>query len=332
MKEIIDTQNLAEILRKKAVDIENEACLMSDLRETQEEKDLSLPVNCRGFGRIHHFRLTSGSQWISDPLPMLPASKYLGIPETKVIPVQVFQLAACNFHCWYCFVDSILRSADSKHSSFVTARELFDYMSEGKVKARVIDLSGGHPGLVPEYALWFLRTRAEMGLEKTHFIWTDDNLSTDYLWRYLSKDDIEYMINAPGFSQVGCLKGFDSESFSFNTGADKHLFDYQIELLGRLVKAGFDQYGYITLTTLNLENLESKITELFDKIQKQIHLNFPLRIVPLQIFKFNANKNRYIQQADENQYRVLSVWQAEMQQRFSKSELSKPMTEVSLEE
>lgn len=330
MKGNIDAQSLAEILRKKSVDLKNKTCLMANLRGTKQEKDLSLPVNCRGFGRIHHFRLTPDTSWITDPLPMLPASKYFGIPQEEIIQAQVFQLAACNFRCWYCFVDFDLLSANPKHSSFITAKELLSYMVEEKIEARVIDLSGGQPDIVPEYALWFLQARQEMGLEKDCLIWTDDNLSTDFLWRYLSKKEIEYMVETPGFTRVGCLKGFDAESFAFNTGASKQLFDRQIELLGRLVETGFDQYGYITLTTLSLENLESKISELFDKIQKQVHPNFPLRIIPLRIFKFNVNDSRYIKQAEKNQFQVLKAWNSELEKRFSKSELRTPITEISL--
>lgn len=331
MKRKIDSQNLAEILRKKSVNLKRKSCLMSNLKGTKQEEYLSLPVNCRGFGRIHHFRLTSDPDWIIDPLPMLPASKYLGIPQTEVIHAQVFQLAACNFRCWYCFADFSLLSANPEHSSFVTVKELLGYMLEENIKAPVIDLSGGQPDIVPEYVLWFLQAREEIGLEKKYFIWTDDNLSTDYLWRYLSRKEIDYMVNIPGFSRVGCLKGFDPESFSFNTGADKQLFDRQIELLRRLVETDFDQYGYITLTSLNLKNLETKISELFDRIQKEVHPNFPLRIIPLRIFRFNANISRYNVRAEKNQFRVLEVWKSELNKRFGKSELKTPITEVSLE-
>ncbi|MBU4338648.1 hypothetical protein KKB43_05330 [Patescibacteria group bacterium] len=173
MKRNIDAQNLAEILRKKSVDLKNKVCLMANLKGTKQEKDLSLPVNCRGFGRIHHFQLTPDPSWISDPLPMLPTSKYLGIPQEEIIQAQVFQLAACNFRCWYCFVDFDLLSANLKHSSFITANELFGYILEEKVESRVIDLSGGQPDIVPEYPLWFLQARQEMGLEK------------EYLWQIL---------------------------------------------------------------------------------------------------------------------------------------------------
>lgn len=325
-----NSDKLAERLRKKSVNYQTKAVRMSKFTGTQQETDLSLPPNCRGFGRIHHFRLKPEQNWITDPLPTLPACKYLGTSVTDVLLAQVFQLSACNFRCWYCFVDFSLRSADPKHSEFVTAKELLQMMLDERVEAQVIDLSGGQPELVPEYILWFLQARAGLGLEQSHFVWADDNLSTDCLWRYLSDENISFMVNTPGFARVGCLKGFDAESFTFNTRADGRLFDRQIGLLARLVHTGFDQYGYITLTTMNTENLQSKIATLLDSIQSRVHPNFPLRIVPLRIFALNANANRYIKQAEENQYRALDSWNVEMQRRFSASELSTPITEVDI--
>ena len=183
---------------------------------------------------------------------------------------------------------------------------------------------------MPEYVLWFLEARKELGLEKSHFVWADDNLSTDYTWRYLSEAEIAFMAQSPGFARVGCLKGFDSESFTFNTCADGALFDRQIELLGRFVQAGFDQYGYITITAMNSNDLQGKMARLLDKIQNRVHTNFPLRIVPLRIFGFNANANRYNQQAETNQFRALEAWLAEMQRRFSAAELAIPIAEVNI--
>jgi len=108
------------------------------------------------------------------------------------------------------------------------------------------------------------------------------------------------------------------------------LFDQQIELLGRFVTAGFDQYGYITITTMNTDDLSGKMARLLDEIQNRVHPNFPLRIVPLRIFGFNANANRYIQQAEANQFRALEAWLAEVQRCFSATELSTPITEVNI--
>lgn len=328
----LDAQKLGERLREKSVDRATKTIRMTKFPGSDQATDLSLPSNCGGYGRIHHFRLEPDPNWITDPLPMLPACNYLGLPITDVILAQVFQLAACDFRCWYCFVDFELLSASPKHSDMVAPKELLQIMLDEKVNSQVIDLSGGQPELVPEYVLWFLEARKELGLEQSHFVWVDDNLSTDNTWRYLTDKEIEFMVQVPGFARVGCLKGFDAESFTFNTRADGALFDRQIELLGRYVRAGFDQYGYITITTMNTDDLHGKMARLLDVIQNRVHPNFPLRIVPLRIFGFNANANRYNPEAEANQFRALEAWLAEMQRRFSTEELANPITEVNTKE
>lgn len=327
---MMDTQKPAKRLREKSIDHQVKTIRMTKFLGSDQVTDLSLPPNCGGFGRIHHFCLESDPNWITNPLPTLPACKYLGLPVTDVLLAQVFQLAACDFRCWYCFVDFNLLSADSRHSEMVTPKQLLQVMLDEKVNSQVIDLSGGQPELVPEYMLWFLEARKELGLEQSHFVWVDDNLSTDYTWRYLSETEIAFMAQAPGFARVGCLKGFDAESFTFNTRADSMLFDWQIELLSRFVRAGFDQYGYITITTMNMGDLQGKMARLLDEIQNRVHPNFPLRIVPLRIFRFSTNTNRYDQQAEANQFRALEAWRAEMQRRFGGAELATPITEVNI--
>lgn len=326
----LDSKRLAECLREKSVNRQTKTIRMAKLSGSNQATDLSIQSNCGGFGRIHHFRLEPDPNWITNPLPTLPACKYLGAPMTDVLLAQVFQLGACDFRCWYCFVDFDLLSASQKHSELVSPRQLLQMMLDEKVNSQVIDLSGGQPELVPEYVLWFLEARKNLGLEQNHFVWSDDNLSTDYTWRYLSEEEISFMVQTPGYARVGCLKGFDAESFFFNTRADGALLDQQIELLGRFVKAGFDQYGYITITTMNTDDLRSKMARLLDEIQNRVHPNFPLRIVPLRIFGFNANANRYNREAETNQFRALEAWLAETQKRFSAAELAIPITEVNI--
>ena len=326
----LNSERMAEALRTKSVNLSERTIRMAKISGSVQEADLSLPTNCSGFGRIHHFRSSSDSKWIKDPLPMAPACKYFGTSVSDTILAQVFQLAACDFRCWYCFVDYGLLSADSVRSEFVSPKTLLDMMRLENIGSNLIDLSGGQPDIVPEYVLWFLEARLELGMEKTHFVWADDNLSIDYLWKYLSENQISFMLDRPGFARVGCLKGFDAESFAFNTRADQSLFDRQIDILGRLVKTGFDQYGYITLTAMDVDSVGDKVARLLDKIQIRVHPSFPLRIVPLQIFQFGANTDRYIKEADENQFRVLDTWLSEMQKRFTSAELSTPITNVEI--
>lgn len=327
---ILSSEKILEQLRKVSVNLQSKTIRMAKLSGSLQEIDLSSPLNCGGFGRIHHFRASNDSKWIKDPLPMLPVCKYFGMPTSDVVLAQVFQLAVCDFRCWYCFVDYNMLSAGSAHSELVSPKQLLEMMLKENVNSKIIDLSGGQPDIVPEYVLWFLEARAKLSMKESHFVWVDDNLSTDYLWRYLNDEQILFLVNSPGFARVGCLKGFDVESFVFNTRADESLFDRQIDILSRLVKTGFDQYGYITLTAININAVQEKIARLLDEIQSRIHPNFPLRIVPLRIFQFGANAKRYIKQAEENQFHVKDAWISEMQKRFTSSELSTPITEVEI--
>ncbi|MCX6719996.1 MAG: radical SAM protein [Candidatus Staskawiczbacteria bacterium] len=327
---ILNSERMSEQLRVKSIDFKLKTIRMAKLTGSLQESDLSSPLNCGGFGRVHHFRMGNDPKWIKDPLPTVPVCKYFDVPTSDVMLAQVFQLAACDFRCWYCFVDYSMLSADSVRSEFVSPKNLLEMMTRENVGSKIIDLSGGQPDIVPEYVLWFIEARAELGMEKSHFVWVDDNLSTDFLWKHLSEEQLSFLVNAPGFARVGCIKGFDAESFAFNTRADESLFDRQIDILSRLVKTGFDQYGYITLTATNINAAQEKISRLLDEIQNKIHPNFPLRIVPLRIFQFGANAERYNKQAEENQFRVLDAWMSEMQKRFVSSQLSTPITEVEI--
>ena len=98
---------------------------------------------------------------------------------------QVFQNAICSWRCWYCFVDYSLLSGDLTKSDFKTCAELVDLYSTEKELPPIIDLSGGQPDLVPEWALWFADEIKRRSMETSVYLWSDDNLSNDYLWRYL---------------------------------------------------------------------------------------------------------------------------------------------------
>ena len=51
----------------------------------------------------------------------------------------------------------------------------------------VLDLTGGQPDLVPEWILWMMCELRARGLERKVYVWSDDNLSNDYFWRFLSE-------------------------------------------------------------------------------------------------------------------------------------------------
>ncbi|MGA2602977.1 MAG: radical SAM protein [Verrucomicrobiia bacterium] len=252
---------------------------------------------------------------------MDPALHALGLPCSDEIQVQVFQNAICSWRCWYCFVDFDLLSANPRHSEFKTVEELIDLYLKEPNRPKIIDLSGGQPDLVPEWGLWFADALAARGLSKEIYLWSDDNLSNDYLWRHLESADLARLASYRNYGRVGCFKGFDEESFSFNTRAQPHLFDMQFKLMRRLVEAGFDVYGYTTFTSSSDKGLSNHMSIFIDRLQSEVHPLFPLRTVPLPILKFTPTRSRMGPQHERAlliQNDAVRAWTEELQRRFPK--------------
>jgi len=55
----------------------------------------------------------------------------------------------------------------------------------------MIDLSGGQPDLTPEWIPWMMEELNNRGLTDKVYLWSDDNLSNDYFWKYLSDAEID---------------------------------------------------------------------------------------------------------------------------------------------
>lgn len=128
---IIDTEKFSASLRSRGVKHDQRQVLVTKFSGSEQEKDLSQPANCGGFGRIHHFYRNQGPDWPDNPLPIDPVTHALGLPHADSIKAQVFQNAICSWRCWYCFVDFDLLSANLSHSEFKTANELLDlYLAE----------------------------------------------------------------------------------------------------------------------------------------------------------------------------------------------------------
>jgi hypothetical protein len=73
MFKIIDTEAWSDRYRRAAIDVAGRRLLVTNYLGTDQEKDLSEPANCKGFGRIRHFRRGGGGEWPLSPLPIDPA-------------------------------------------------------------------------------------------------------------------------------------------------------------------------------------------------------------------------------------------------------------------
>ena len=178
----LNTASMSERLRPKVVDLTGRRLLITNFHNTDQETDLSEPPNCNGFGRIRHFRRRGhvGGDWLSNPLPIDPASRALGLGTTDFISAQIFQLAACNWRCWYCFVPFNLLAANQQHAGWLSAEELVELYLNQLAPPPLIDLTGGQPDLAPEWVVWMMNELMRRGLENKVYLWSDDNLSNDY--------------------------------------------------------------------------------------------------------------------------------------------------------
>lgn len=332
MKVISDIDTFSINLRKRLVDLKNEKIFISSLSKSEQENDLRKQPNCQGYGRIRHFKLTHDSNWINDPLPISPANHHLNTNFTSEIEAQVFQLGGCNYRCWYCFVDNNLISAKSKFGKFYTANDLINLYLQQNSPPKVIDLSGGQPDLVPEWTIWMMEALIENELQDKVLLWSDDNLSNDFFWRFLSKNQLDFLKSYKNYARVCCFKGIDEESFSINTRISKERFNYQFDLFKKIHELDIDLYGYITLTAPLSTNFEFIIPKLFDRFQ-EIHENLPLRIVPLKIEPYTPLKSRIRAEHEEllaGQLIAMNYWNIELNKRFSTLKLNTDISKVNI--
>ncbi|HVU57736.1 MAG TPA: radical SAM protein [Puia sp.] len=328
----INTESASAHLRQKAINVAERKILITNFHNSQQEEDLTEPPNCEGYGRVRHFKIGTGENWPINPLPILPAAKALNIPAESKIRAQVFQNSVCNWRCWYCFVDFKLLNGDVKHAEFLSCDEMVDMYLKQPDPPFMIDLTGGQPDLTPEWIPWMMETLRQRELDKKIYLWSDDNLSNDYFWKYLTEEQLEVIRNYTMYSRVCCFKGIDEASFSLNTKADPALFNNQFLLAQRLVALGIDLYFYVTITASSITDFDTSIPSFLDRLQN-INSNLPLRMVPLEIAEFTPVTPRMTditRDLIKGQYKAMEVWQKELQRRFDSSTLKAPITEISI--
>lgn len=331
MSAYIHSDQLASSLRARSVQVDTKRVRIARLAGSQQEQDLSLPPNCEGLGRIHHFRLDQFPDWPADPLPMAPARKRLHLQGNTDMTAEVFQLVSCNWRCWYCFVPFNLLSPTDDNSEWVTTDRLVELYSQAEPRPKIIDCSGGQPDLVPEWVPWMMNSLKDAGLAGSVFLWSDDNLSNDYFWKYLTNAEIDLIASYENYARVACFKGFDADSFSFNTKAHPDLFDRQFDLFRRLHDLGIDLYAYATFTGPSTGDIRSKMSRFIDRLQ-DIHPLLPLRTVPLRISEVGVLNDRVsgdvISSAHGVQMEAIAAWTAECEERFTEAERALDITDV----
>jgi uncharacterized Fe-S cluster-containing radical SAM superfamily protein len=196
----------------------------------------------------------------------------------------------------------------------------------------MIDLTGGQPDLVPEWVPWMMEELQRRQLVKDVFVWSDDNLSNDYFWRFLTEGHRELVATYQNYARVCCFKGFDRESFEFNTLADSALFETQFDIFARLLRTGMNLFAYATITTPSRAGITDGIRRFVDRLQA-VHPNLPLRTIPLEIQLFTPvihRLNETKKEALKNQWLAVEAWNKELESRYSVAERTLSLTEVKL--
>lgn len=80
------------------------------------------------------------------------------VPFEETLITQVFQISACDFRCWFCFVNKDRLSGNLNFASFLLADELVELYLKEPNRPKIIDLSGGQQNLVHEWILYMMKS------------------------------------------------------------------------------------------------------------------------------------------------------------------------------
>ena len=306
----IDTRSRDAAFRAQVVDLDARSVLVARISGTAQERDLSAPTNCDGFGRVRHFRRRVVEGWPDNPLPIVPAARWLRRAPPDIMHAQVFQLAACAWRCWYCYVPFKSMRADLATSAWRTAAALVDEYLALEARPPILDLSGGSPDLAPEWIAWTLDAIEQRDAKATTFLWSDDNLSSDRLLRPESRAMLARIARAENYGKACCLKGYDPLSFAFNTRAEPEGFERQLAILSGYARTGLDMYVYLPLVGPPDPAGRRRIEDLAQRLAA-IRDDLPARTVPLFVASFGAMAHRMNAALDDSlkrQWELLAYW------------------------
>ena len=172
------------------------------------------------------------------------------------------------------------------------------------------------------------------GLHKDTYLWSDDDLSSDFMFKALSVEERAQIERYENYGQVCCFKGYDSHSFQFNSRAGQSRFETQIALMKETLQLDIDVYAYVTLTSPFLEQIEDGVRRFMDELQ-QLSEFLPLRTIPLEISaEFKPPVLRGIEECMSHsltgQRIAIDVWNKEIESRFSLDMRQKEIVDIPL--
>ncbi len=221
--------------------------------------------------------------------PYRVAQSYCGGTWNDYNTPFAIQVGACNLNCFWCFVSDDLR--EGKIGDYFTVKDVIEMWRKNENKG-VLRITGGEPFLAPEFLIEIGKELKKLK-ERQRYLWIDTNLlgkNYDNVAKTLSDLEIPFGI-------CGCFKGFDKETFRFNTNAPKDLFDKQFinarTILNNLYNNG-ELFFYVPeiLENINETEIEKKIINFYEQITSKVHELAPLRVTVLKIKSYEANKDK----------------------------------------
>lgn len=317
-------------LRNKLINFNKKEIQISNLYESNESKDKYTIINCNGYGRIR--KITSyGIHYSSMRFPKKKFIRNESV-EGELI-TQVFQIAGCNWRCWYCFVDKELVCGNEKRTKFFSCDDLIELYLKNENKSYNIDLSGGNPDIAPEWCLWFMKSLEKCNLKGIVSLWVDDNLGTDYLFTKISKKDREYMASFPKHVRLCCIKGYDDDSIIFNVRNKNASLKMQLKRLEQLIQEGFEVIVYLTFVGPKGNISKEKIETLFYMLYN-INPHLPLRCIPIIIKEFTAQQENcsldFYRSALDEQFIGFEYWEEIMIEHYDYDDINLNPQEVIL--
>lgn len=329
----IDPTKMADYFREKAFRPNTKEVFISKIPPEELAGSTFAKINCDGYGILRKSVTNRAEDWPEINILSEVASSKLGVAPDDLKTTQIFRNGACNYRCWFCFVDFQYLKCNPELGDYKTAEELLDLHTKEPEPARIISLTGGQPDITPEWTLWTMQALEQKNMQDTHYLWQDDNLSSYSLWNHLKPEEIEHMRNYKNYGRATCIKGISPENFYKNTNSAPANFYRQIDVLKKLVIEGFDIYTYLILLEEDVVHAQKAIPLLLDTIQKDVHPNMPLRIFPSKVVEYNETikrSNPIRERMLQNQYALLEIWNSEMEKRFSAKEREVPKSQVNL--
>ncbi len=355
MKEIkgYNPIEVAEKLRPRMIDLENKKVLLASFVGTSQAKDIAVRTRVvADYFRskiyekleeiekeVHNFRREPAgiaAERLSAPSSCLSEENKKDWQEPQIAQcnnVFLFQLNGCNLHCWYCYVDDINKSTNPKYGDYLSCEEILmhflvetrkgQFLKNPDKQVNVLRISGGEPFLVPEVIYWMIEAIEKFELQDYLYLWVDTNLSTgEFYWKYLNEEQREKIRNFKNIGFMGCYKGIDEEMFSEVTGAAPEFFKGQFKMHRKLIDEGLDVYTYLYPAPISTHNLEKRIPDFIDRMQKEVSELAPLRLTTpcIKIYTPLETDARLtperIKAVKENQYLAMKIWKEEMKRRF----------------